>query len=136
MSTRRVAASRSQLANASCGGGERGSPPGADVTTVYVCAGEGTCGTFTRMDRVKARRTGYTRLSPKHQVTIPARVVVETGVEVGTEFAVSAESDGRIVLHPVDDLRARRLRAIDQTAGSLKGVWRPGDLDRLRDEWR
>ncbi len=88
------------------------------------------------MDRVKPRRAGYTRLSPKHQVTIPAGVVVETGVEVGTEFAVRAESDGRTVLHPVDDLRTRRLRAIDQTAGSLKGVWRPGDLDRLRDEWR
>ena len=88
------------------------------------------------MDRVKPRRAGYTRLSPKHQVTIPAGVVLATGVEVGTEFAVSAESDGRIVLHPVNDLRARRLRAIDQTAGSLKGVWRPGDLDRLRDEWR
>jgi bifunctional DNA-binding transcriptional regulator/antitoxin component of YhaV-PrlF toxin-antitoxin module len=88
------------------------------------------------MSRVKPRRAGYTRLSPKHQVTIPIGVVAETGVEIGTEFAVRAEPDGRIVLHPVDDLQKRRLRAIEQTAGSLKGVWRPGDLERLRDEWR
>ncbi len=91
---------------------------------------------FTQMQRVKKRRAGYTRLSPKHQVTIPAGVVRETGVEVGTEFAVTAEPDGRIVLSPVDDLTARRLRAIAETAGSIKGVWRPGDLDRQRDEWR
>ena len=88
------------------------------------------------MDRVKPRRAGYTRLSPKHQVTIPAGVVAQTGIAIGTEFAVHAEPDGRIVLHPVDDLTARRSRAIAQTAGSLEGVWRPGDLDRLRGEWR
>jgi bifunctional DNA-binding transcriptional regulator/antitoxin component of YhaV-PrlF toxin-antitoxin module len=88
------------------------------------------------MDPVKKRRTGYTRLSPKHQVTIPADIVQKTRVDVGTEFAVTAEPDGRIVLSPVDDLRARRLRAIAETAGSLDGVWQPGDLDRLRDEWR
>ena len=91
---------------------------------------------FTPMERVKKRRAGHTRLSPKHQVTIPAGVVLETGVEVGTEFAVTAEPDGRIVLSPVDDLKARRLRAITATAGSLKSVWRPGDLERQRDEWR
>jgi bifunctional DNA-binding transcriptional regulator/antitoxin component of YhaV-PrlF toxin-antitoxin module len=88
------------------------------------------------MERVKQRRAGYTRLSPKHQVTIPAGVVRQTGVEVGTEFAVSAEADGRIVLRPVDDVKTRRLRAIADTAGSLKGVWRLGELERLRDEWR
>lgn len=88
------------------------------------------------MDPVKKRRPGYTRLSPKHQVTIPAGVVDATGVEVGTEFAVSADPEGRIILAPVEDQGARRRRAITETAGSLRGVWRPGELDRLRDEWR
>ena len=88
------------------------------------------------MERVKNRRAGFTRLSPKHQVTIPAGIVAKTGVEVGTEFSVSAEADGRIVLSPVEDRAARRLRAIEATAGILDGVWKPGDLDRLRDEWR
>jgi bifunctional DNA-binding transcriptional regulator/antitoxin component of YhaV-PrlF toxin-antitoxin module len=88
------------------------------------------------MERVKTRRAGFTRLSPKHQVTIPARIVIESGVEVGTEFRVSAEADGRIVLQPVDDLATRRLRAIDEAAGSLPDIWRPGDLERLRAEWR
>lgn len=88
------------------------------------------------MKRVKQRRAGFTRLSPKHQVTIPAAVIAQTGLEVGTEFKVTTDSEGRIVLDPVDDLRARRLRAIDETSGSLGGIWEPGDLDRLRDEWR
>lgn len=88
------------------------------------------------MERVKKRRRGFTRLSPKHQVTIPAAVVAQTGVSPGTEFAVTAEADGRIILAPVEDLGARRRRAIAATAGSLSGVWRPGDLERLRDEWR
>ena len=88
------------------------------------------------MERVKNRRAGFTRLSPKHQVTIPAKVVAESGLRVGTEFAVTAEADGRIVLQPVvDELAARRLKAIEELAGSMKGVWQPGDLDRLRDEW-
>jgi bifunctional DNA-binding transcriptional regulator/antitoxin component of YhaV-PrlF toxin-antitoxin module len=82
------------------------------------------------------RRAGHTRLSRKHQVTIPAAVVAQTGVEVGAEFRVSAEPDGRIVLSPVEDLRSRRLRAIDETAGSLAGAWEPDDLERLRAEWR
>ena len=82
------------------------------------------------------RRAGHTRLSRKHQVTIPAAVVAQTGAEVGTEFRVDAEPGGRIVLSPVEDLRSRRLRAIDATAGSLADVWEPDDLERLRAEWR
>jgi hypothetical protein len=84
------------------------------------------------MDRVTNRRAGFTRLSPKHQVTIPAGIVAETGVEVGTEFSVSAEADGRIV----DDFATRRLRTIEEAAGSFPDIWRPGDLERLRGEWR
>jgi aminoglycoside phosphotransferase (APT) family kinase protein len=30
----------------------------------------------------------------------------------------------------------RRLRAIDAVAGSLAGAYEPGELDRLRAEWR
>ena len=88
------------------------------------------------MERAKNRRAGFTRLSPKHQVTIPAGIVAKTGVEVGTEFSVSAEADGRIVLSPAEDRGGRRRRAIRETAGSIEGVWSPGDLDRLRDDWR
>jgi AbrB family looped-hinge helix DNA binding protein len=88
------------------------------------------------MERVKPkRRRGFTRLSPKRQVTIPLRVVEATGLEPGDELQVEVDQSGRIVLsRPID--RDARLRAIEETAGSLTGVYEPGYLDRLRDEWR
>jgi bifunctional DNA-binding transcriptional regulator/antitoxin component of YhaV-PrlF toxin-antitoxin module len=88
------------------------------------------------MSQVKKPRVGYTRLSTKHQVTIPAGVVAKSGVTVGTEFAVGAEADGQIVLRPADDRAACRRAAIAKTAASITGVWRPGDLEHLRNEWR
>lgn len=77
-----------------------------------------------------------TQLSSTHQVTIPAKIIAERELAVGTDFAVTAGADGTIVLHPVDGVAARRLKAIDELAGSMKGVWEPGDVDRLREDWR
>jgi AbrB family looped-hinge helix DNA binding protein len=81
------------------------------------------------------RRRGYTRLSSKGQVTIPQSALEETGLHAGDELRVDVEQ-GRIVLTPILSLGQRRRAAIRATAGSLPGVWEPGDLDRLRDEWR
>ena len=82
------------------------------------------------------RRRGYTRLSSKRQVTIPLTVLAATGVNPGDVLKVETDDDGRIILSPAETLAERRRAAIDATAGSLTGVWEPGDLDRLRDEWR
>jgi bifunctional DNA-binding transcriptional regulator/antitoxin component of YhaV-PrlF toxin-antitoxin module len=71
----------------------------------------------------------------KGQVTIPQSALEETGLQVGDELKVDVEQ-GRIVLTPILSLGQRRRAAIRATAGSLPGVWEPGDLDRLRDEWR
>lgn len=88
------------------------------------------------MDRFKPRRRrGYTRLSSKRQVTIPLAVADESGLAPGDELKVEAQG-GRIVLSPVETLAARRRAAIEETAGSLAGVYEPGGLERLRDEWR
>ena len=87
------------------------------------------------MSSVK-RRAGYTRLSPKHQVTIPTDIVAEGKIRVGTEFRVTREPNGCITLHPEEDLAAIRRRAIDDAGGTMPGIWKPGDLERLRDEWR
>jgi AbrB family looped-hinge helix DNA binding protein len=81
------------------------------------------------------RRRGFTRLSGKRQVTIPLEVVERTGLRPGDELSVTVD-DGRIVLEKTETLAERRRRAIRETAGSLTGVWPPGALDRLRDEWR
>ena len=88
------------------------------------------------MDRVKQpRRRGFTRLSSKRQVTIPLRTLEETGLTPGDELKVEVDRAGRIVLTP-SSFVANRRAAIEATAGSLTGVYEPGELDRLRDEWR
>lgn len=87
------------------------------------------------MPRVKKRRRGYTRISPKHQVTIPASVIAEAGLAIGDELRVERDGD-RVILVPERSLLERRLVAIEETAGSLTGVYPPGYLDELRDEWR
>ena len=85
------------------------------------------------MERVKrTRRRGFTRVSSKRQVTIPLQALQETGLGPGDELKVEVDGAGRIVLTRAFDRR----RAIEETAGSMPGVWEPGDLDRLRDEWR
>ena len=76
----------------------------------------------------KQRRRGYTRVGPKHQVTIPTEVITKAGLRPGDELLVENLDGGGIVLRP-------SLRALDAFAGSLPGVWPPGALDELRDEW-
>jgi len=89
------------------------------------------------MDRVKkpGRRRGFTRVSSKRQITIPLHVLEQTGLGPGDELKVEADTAGRVVLTRADPV-ADRLRAIQETAGIFTGVYGPGYLDRLRDEWR
>ncbi len=83
----------------------------------------------------RKRRRGYTRLSSKRQVTLPMRVVQELGLRPGDELRVET-SGGLIVLSREPNLHQRRLMAMDEVSGSMPGVWQPGDLERLRSEWR
>lgn len=79
---------------------------------------------------VKVTRTrGQTRISSKHQVTLPVDVLAKVGLRPGDVLAVTGTHPGEIVLRLVDD-------PVGRHAGSLTGVWSPGDLDELRDEWR
>ncbi len=57
------------------------------------------------------------------------------GLEPGAELRVEAVR-GQIILTPQEGLVERRERAIRQAAGALTGLYGPGYLDRLRDEWR
>lgn len=87
--------------------------------------------------RVK-RRKGFTRLSPKRQITLPVSVVDRAGLRVGEELAVEADEDGRVIVSRSEDetVGDRRRRALGKAAGALPGVWPAGALDELRDEWR
>jgi AbrB family looped-hinge helix DNA binding protein len=88
------------------------------------------------MARVKKiRRRGYTRLSSKRQVTIPQGALEQVGLGPGDELKVDVDHGGRIVLSPAADAAGRR-RAIEQSSGALAGIYRPGGLDKLRNEWR
>ena len=71
-----------------------------------------------------------TRVSSKHQVTIPAAPFHEAGFESGDTLRVEAEGAGRVVLTRVGEL-------IDRYSGCLdsRGELRER-VDRLRDEWR
>jgi bifunctional DNA-binding transcriptional regulator/antitoxin component of YhaV-PrlF toxin-antitoxin module len=86
--------------------------------------------------RVK-RRKGFTRLSPKRQITLPLAVVEEVGIQIGEELTVEADADGRVIVsRPSDEnVGDRRRRALDRAAGALPGVWPTGALDELRNEW-
>lgn len=81
------------------------------------------------MKEVKKRRRGFTRITAKHQATIPVQALKEAGLTPGDEVRVVAEGRGRIVLE-------RDLNLVERHAGKLQGVYEQGELDRLRDEWR
>jgi bifunctional DNA-binding transcriptional regulator/antitoxin component of YhaV-PrlF toxin-antitoxin module len=70
------------------------------------------------------------RISSKHQVTIPVRVLRQAGLAAGDNVVLRASGHGRIELERADDL-------ITRYAGSLPaGTYPAGHLDQLRGEWR
>jgi len=81
------------------------------------------------------RRRGYTRLSGKRQITLPVAAVEAMGLGPGDEIRVDTVG-GQIILTREEGLAERRRRAIQLAAGTLTGLYGPGYLDHLRDEWR
>lgn len=79
--------------------------------------------------RVKiVRRRGYTRVSAKHQVTIPMDALAQAGLRVGDRLRAEVRGPGEVALVREDDPLAR-------FAGALTGVYPTGYLDELRREW-
>jgi bifunctional DNA-binding transcriptional regulator/antitoxin component of YhaV-PrlF toxin-antitoxin module len=71
-----------------------------------------------------------TRVSSKHQVTIPVDALRAAGLEPGDTLKVEAASAGRVVLTRVDELLGRYSGCVD-SGGEL---WR--QVEGLREEWR
>jgi bifunctional DNA-binding transcriptional regulator/antitoxin component of YhaV-PrlF toxin-antitoxin module len=80
------------------------------------------------MTEVKDRRRGTSRVSSKHQVTIPTDALRAAGLEVGERLVARAEGPGRIVFE-------REVDVLADFAGTLTGAYEPDELSRLRDEW-
>lgn len=87
------------------------------------------------MERIKKRRKGFTRLSSQHQVTIPAETVEQAGLAPGDELRVEVDRAGRIIMSRPPDVESR-LKALEHIGDRFAGVWEPGALEKLRDEWR
>ena len=79
-------------------------------------------------EQVKKPPKRGAKISAKHQITIPMEAVRAAGLRTGDRLRAEATGRGRVLLVREDDPVARH-------AGVLTGVYRRGELDRLRDEW-
>jgi bifunctional DNA-binding transcriptional regulator/antitoxin component of YhaV-PrlF toxin-antitoxin module len=80
-------------------------------------------------DREPGIRPRTVRIDRRRRVTVPAAVLRVAGLDVGDWVAVRTDARGRLVIERDEDV-------IEKFAGALTGVYEPGYLDRLRDEWR
>jgi len=77
----------------------------------------------------RRRRPGITRLSRKHQVTIPVAVLAEAGIQAGEPLRVEALGPGRIIL-------TRAEESMEDLLGALgRDVYPEDYLQELRAEW-
>ena len=67
-------------------------------------------------------------MSAKHQVTIPVATLRDAGIRTGDTLRAEVRGPGEVVLIRDED-------PLDRFAGALTGVYQPGELDELRDEW-
>ena len=74
------------------------------------------------------RRRGRTRISGKHQVTLPVDALAGAGLKVGDRLRADVSGPGQIPLIREDD-------PLERFAGALTGVYPAGYLDDLRREW-
>lgn len=80
-------------------------------------------------DSVRKRRRDQTRISSKHQVTIPLDAFKGAGFEAGDTVKVEALGPGRVSLTRLDALLDKYRGAM--TPGAITGR----DIEQLRDEW-
>jgi AbrB family looped-hinge helix DNA binding protein len=69
------------------------------------------------------------KVSSKNQVTIPVEAMRAAGLQAGDEITIRPVGEGEIILATAGS-RVRR------HAGIATGIYKDGDLDRLRDEWK
>jgi bifunctional DNA-binding transcriptional regulator/antitoxin component of YhaV-PrlF toxin-antitoxin module len=76
-----------------------------------------------------SRKGGRSRVSGKHQITIPIAAFSEAGLREGDVVQVTAQGRGRVLISRMDDL-------VDEYAGSISTGGQLGRAVRgLRAEW-
>jgi bifunctional DNA-binding transcriptional regulator/antitoxin component of YhaV-PrlF toxin-antitoxin module len=73
---------------------------------------------------------GQSRVSSKHQVTIPVSALRDAGIRPGDVLKIDADGAGRLVLTRVDELLGRYSGQLATGGGLGKAV------EGLREEWR
>jgi bifunctional DNA-binding transcriptional regulator/antitoxin component of YhaV-PrlF toxin-antitoxin module len=85
--------------------------------------------TVKKGGRRGGRTSGRSRVSSKHQITIPVGALREAGLREGDVVQVRVQGPGRVIVARMDDL-------IDEYAGVLRSGGRLGEAVRgLRSEW-
>lgn len=79
------------------------------------------------VEEVRKRRKGVTTVTSKHQITLPVAAMEAVGIRAGDRVAVRVDGARLIVEPEVDPL--------DEFIGDMTGMYPPGYLDELRDEW-
>ena len=74
------------------------------------------------------RRRGFTRVSTKHQVTLPVDALLGAGIRTGDRLRAEVRGPGELLL-------IRDVDPVDQFSGALTDVYAPGAVDELRREW-
>jgi bifunctional DNA-binding transcriptional regulator/antitoxin component of YhaV-PrlF toxin-antitoxin module len=69
------------------------------------------------------------RVSAKNQITLPVEAMRAAGLRPGDEVTVRPLGEGEIIV-------AARGTRVRRHAGIATGIYAPGDLERLRDEWQ
>jgi AbrB family looped-hinge helix DNA binding protein len=69
------------------------------------------------------------KVSTKNQITLPVQAMRAAGIAPGDEVTVRHVGAGEILIA----VRGSRVR---RHAGIATGIYRPGELDRLRDQWQ
>lgn len=76
---------------------------------------------------IKVKKLGG-KISSKHQITIPKRVMDATGLAAGDRIIAVAEGPGQVVLHRAED-------PIEKYSGALTGKLNRRLIEALRKEW-
>jgi AbrB family looped-hinge helix DNA binding protein len=68
------------------------------------------------------------KVSSKNQITIPVDAMRSAGLHPGDEVTIRPVGAGELLV-------AARGSRVRRHAGIVTGIYQPGELERLRDEW-